>query len=187
MSAMVALLRGINVGGPSRRLPMADLRRVVEDLGHGSVSTYIQSGNVVFDGGDRRPADVAAELHDALLDTTGIDTRVAVRTLAEMEAAVAANPFVDRTDDPTRLHVAFHLTPGVTPDLGWYDPDTYAPEELATADGCTYLHLPGGMGRSRLATELGKRGRGADDGTVRNWRTVVKLTEMARAIDPGAT
>ena len=46
MPTTVALLRAVNVGG--RKLPMADLRELVESLGFSDVRTYIQSGNVVF-------------------------------------------------------------------------------------------------------------------------------------------
>ncbi|MEV4390182.1 DUF1697 domain-containing protein, partial [Micromonospora sp. NPDC049580] len=47
MTRYVALLRGVNVG--TTRLAMADLRRIVTDLGHEDVATYLQSGNVAFD------------------------------------------------------------------------------------------------------------------------------------------
>jgi len=176
---MVGLLRGVNVGG--RKLAMADLRRITEGCGFDSVATYIQSGNVVFTTTQRSTEKVAATLSTAIADDLSMDVEVTVRTAAQMTAIVAANPFADRTDELTHLHAAFWLgsPPAGLPD--WYDPADWAPEEIAVVNGETYLYLPNGMGRSELAAELAKRGnrKGAARGTVRNWRTVLQLTEMA--------
>jgi uncharacterized protein (DUF1697 family) len=180
--AMVALLRGVNIGG--RKLAMADLRRIAEGCGHTDVKTYIQSGNVVFGSDSDDSARVADELHEAILADTGLDTAVTVRTTDEMEAVLMENPFLDRDDDPTHLHVAFHVGKGPSP-RDWLDPAAYLPEELATVGDRTYLYLPGGMGRSKLATDFIRKSaqKGGEMPTARNWRTVGILAEMARAID----
>jgi uncharacterized protein (DUF1697 family) len=64
MTAYLVLLRGINVGGRNK-VPMADLRAVLEDLGFSNVSTYIASGNVLLDS-DLSAAKVASKIEDAL-------------------------------------------------------------------------------------------------------------------------
>lgn len=176
---MVALLRGVNVGG--KKLPMADLRRVVEGCGYESVSTYIQSGNVVFVAATT-PATAATTIEDAITAGTDISSRVTVRTAAQMQAVVADNPFLDRTDDPTKLHVVFAMDgPAALPD--WCDPTDYEPEELAVLRNEAYLYLPDGMGRSKLAVDLTKRGgKHAPVGTARNWRTVGVLTDQVTAL-----
>ena len=61
MASHVALLRGINLGGRNK-IAMADLREVVTSLGHTGVTTYIQSGNVLFTAAERGNAELAAEL-----------------------------------------------------------------------------------------------------------------------------
>lgn len=171
--AMVALLRGVNVGGKAK-LAMTDLREIVAGCGFDDVRTYIQSGNVVFTapvGAD--PDDVAATLATAIAAGSSVTPDVVVRTGDELAAVVDANPFLRRGEDPAHLHVSFTA---VEPDLGVDDLARYAPEEAAAVGREVYLFLPNGMGRSKLAADLARRTRPA--GTARNWRTVTKLLEM---------
>lgn len=172
MPVMVALLRGVNVGGRTT-FPMAELRSVVESLGHSEVRTYIQSGNVVFRTTARSTAKVGAALGAAIEEARGVEVPVVVRTGDELAAALEADPFVGRGEDPSSVHLVFFA--GSAPDPG--DIERFAPEEAVAVGREIHLFLPGGMGRSRLAATLA---RGATaDGTARNWRTVTKLSEMA--------
>ena len=88
---MVALLRGVNVGGV--RLAMADLRAVAAGCGLLDVATYVQSGNVVFRSPDLDPAAVAATLESALAAEAGIETAVTVRTPIGLSTASRASRF----------------------------------------------------------------------------------------------
>jgi len=187
MGVMIALVRGINVGGKSK-LAMADLRRIAEqECGFGDVATYTQSGNVVFTTTLRSADAAAARLQDALATAPGVSPAVMVRTRAQFDDVIEANPFLaDRiargpTVDPNHLHVVF-MSSTATIDLD--DLDSYLPE-AAVARGCEiYLHLPSGVGRSKLALALTKgRNASAKDGTMRNWRTVTNLAEMAAGLD----
>jgi uncharacterized protein (DUF1697 family) len=104
------------------------------------------------------------------------------RTRKELAAVVRANPFLERTDDPTRLHVVFAESALRATALAGLDLKSYAPEEARVVAGHLYLHLPEGMGRSRLAVDLGRMGRKGPQGTARNWRTVTKLLEIAESL-----
>jgi uncharacterized protein (DUF1697 family) len=86
----VALLRGINVGGRNK-VPMADLRAVVEQVGHADVSTYIQSGNVLFTSTKPR-AEVESELEARLEQRFGFPLVVVVRSHAQLRAVVDQAP-----------------------------------------------------------------------------------------------
>lgn len=178
MTAYVALLRGINVGGHNK-LPMAGLRAVATDCGFGDVATYIQSGNVVFTAraGAKK---VAALLHDAILAELGVNTRVVVRTGAQLQSIVECNAFVARGADTKLLHVAFMYEES-TPTLDAVDPQVYAPDEIAVDGTEAYLYVPNGLGRSKLANETILRKLGIL-GTTRNWRTVTTLAEMTAAL-----
>ena len=92
---------------------------------------------------------VTPGLHDAILEDSGIDTRVAMRTAAQLRKVVAHESVLDRTDDPTKLSVTF-LFDGVTPTLSVLDPAEYAPDEVRVVGREAYLHTPNGMGKTRL-------------------------------------
>ena len=176
MTGYVALLGGVNVGG--RTLKMDALRATAERCGFEQVSTFIQSGNVLFRS-ELGAARVSAVLHDAILEDSGIDIRIATRTAAQLRAVVAANPFPDRIEDPTKVSVTF-LFDGVTPTLAALAPDVYAPDEVQVIGREAYLHTPNGMGKANLTPALMKKLGLA--GTTRNWRSTQKLAALATAL-----
>ncbi|MGQ0632820.1 MAG: DUF1697 domain-containing protein [Sporichthyaceae bacterium] len=185
-TVMVALLRGVNVGGASK-VAMADVRAVTESCGFRHVRSYVQSGNLIFAAqAPATPRSVEQRLAQALAEQTSVAPAVLVRTHAELQAVVAANPFADRGAGPTQLHVVF-LAQRLTAAAMSLDADEFTPEEFSIAGREIYLHLPGGAGRSKLAVALTKgltRAGGGDraaSGTMRNWRTVTTLLEMAEA------
>lgn len=178
MITYVGLLRGINVGGRNR-LAMADLRALVRDLGHEDPRTYVQSGNVVFSSDRTDVEALARELAERIDADLGVSPAVVLRTAGEFTEVVAANPYAaTAAEAPTTVHVAFLSAEPDDPEVFAFPAEEYAPEELAVGDRVLYLHLPGGLGRSRLAVELGRR-RSDVEVTIRNWRTVTKLAAMA--------
>jgi uncharacterized protein (DUF1697 family) len=177
MTVYVALLGGVNVGG--RSLKMDALRASAARCGFDDVSTFIQSGNVIFRS-RLGAAAVTTRLHDAILEDSGIDTRIATRTAAQLREVAARNPLLDRSDDPTKLSVTF-LFDGVTPTLDALDPAAYAPDEVVVLGREAYLHTPNGMGKSKLVPVVTKK-LGLT-GTTRNWRSTVKLAELAARPD----
>src|SRR2546430_842476 len=93
----VALIRGINVGR-AKRVAMADLRALVEDLGYADVRTLLNSGNVVFTTRRAAPSNAAARMEKALAARLAVSARVTVITAGELAAAVAENPLLDVAD-----------------------------------------------------------------------------------------
>ena len=172
---VVALLRGINIG-PSKRIAMADLRAIVESLGHTDVETYLQSGNVVFTP-KRRAKHSAEPLSAAIRDATGLDVPVVTRTGAELARVVEANPY--SSDDPTKVVVAFLADAVDLGDLALGDLSSYLPDELTISGRELYVSVPNGQARSKLMEALTKRSLPTTL-TVRNWRTVEALAELSR-------
>ncbi len=169
---VAALLRGINIG-PNKRIAMADLRGIVESLGHTDVETYLQSGNVVFTAVGK--GDNAAQLEAAIAQATGHDVPVVLRTGDELAKIVEKNPYP--VTDPTRVVVAF-LGEKIDPArLGLGELDAYAPDELTVAGREIYVSVPNGQGRSKLMEALVKQ-RLPTTVTVRNWRTVEALAKL---------
>jgi uncharacterized protein (DUF1697 family) len=174
---LVALVRGINVGGKSK-LAMTDLRGAAEACGLEDVRTYIQSGNLVaVDPRRRKTSAVASALRGAIAAAGAVDPAVFVRTRKELAAVVAKSPFLARGVDPDHLHVVF-VDGKAASALRGFDLAAYAPEEAIAVGSEIHFLLPGGVGRSKLTGDLLRRGA-AGEGTMRNWRTVTKLLAMA--------
>jgi uncharacterized protein (DUF1697 family) len=162
----VALLRGINVGGTGL-LPMKELASLSGGLGFGNVRTYIQSGNVLFDSKLSEPK-AKKLLEDSLEKRMGKKISVMVRTHAELEQILAANPFADK--EPAKTGIAFldaappadALTKLVAP----------AGEQVHLGTREIYIYYPIGMGQSKLKMPL------LTSSTVRNANTVAKLAAL---------
>ncbi len=177
--AWVALLRGINVGG-HRKLPMADLRGLLDGLGYSDVATYIQSGNAVFTSGDAEPAIVEA-ISSAILERFGFEVPVVVRSAAEVASVAATHPLGAGEPDEAKLHVMFLSEAPRRGRVADLDAATFAPDEVSLDGRELYIHYAEGAGRSKLTTDAVERALGTS-ATARNWRTVGKLAEMVAAL-----
>lgn len=169
MTAYVALLRAVNVGGTGK-LPMSDLKAMCEAAGYTRVETYIASGNVVFES--KEPAKkVQARLEADLEAYAGKPVGVIVRTAAEMAALLAANPFPKASPTFT-VAIFLDVAPPADTLTGV---SGQADELIRLGKREIYIHYPSGQGRSKLKI------RAAASGTARNMNTVAKLAEMASA------
>jgi uncharacterized protein (DUF1697 family) len=173
-----ALLRGINVGG-AKKVPMAELRTLMEGLGHGGVRTYLQSGQAVFTSDHGDAESLAAELTAAIEKHFGFSVDVLVRDHAYL-AAIADNcPFPAAELEAKQLHVTYFSAPVDAARFAAVDQPAFLPEEFRLGDRALYLYTPNGLGRSKLAEQLAKpRVNKGLIATTRNWNTVVKLVEM---------
>jgi uncharacterized protein (DUF1697 family) len=186
MASHVALLRGINVGGRNK-VPMAELREVVASLGHTRVTTYIQSGNVLFTSPESDTAKLASSLEAAITDAFGIESSVVVLSRDELAQILDRNPY-PAEPNPKLVHVVF-LNAELPPDLldrikaAESASAAKGSRDTVTATGpALFLHTPGGYGTSELAQVLfrivgtpGKKGVAA---TARNWATATKLLSL---------
>ena len=94
MNTYVALLRGINVGGKNK-IAMKDLQSSFVALGHGEVTTYIQSGNVVFRSASKLASKLSAAIEDEIDKTFGLKIGVLVRSPADFDGLIKSNPFLE--------------------------------------------------------------------------------------------
>jgi uncharacterized protein (DUF1697 family) len=171
-----ALLRGINVGR-NKRIGMADLRSLVEGLGHESVRTHLQSGNVVFQSSKRSAKPLEAAIEDAIAAELGMDVTVMVRRADELAAVVDASPFGGRTDDPKRIHVAFLSDAPKAAAVKGFRIEEFAPDEMTIVGREAHLLYPDGYARAKLTNAvLEKKLRVR--ATSRNWRTVKALADL---------
>ncbi|MDX3244194.1 DUF1697 domain-containing protein [Streptomyces sp. ME18-1-4] len=176
-----ALLRGINVGG-SKKVPMAELRTLLEGLDLADVRTYLQSGQAVFSSSHGNEESLAAEITAAIEKHFGFGVDVVVRDHAFLKAVVDACPFPAAELEAKQLHVTYFSAPVDEERYAGIDRDAHLPEEFRLGDRVLYLYAPDGLGRSKLAEQLSRpRLTKGLIATTRNWNTVVKLVEMTRA------
>jgi uncharacterized protein (DUF1697 family) len=178
MTTLVALLRGVNVG-KAKRVPMADLRRVLGSLGYEDAATLLNSGNVVFRAGNGAWPH-AVRIRSALLAATGVDAQVVVKTDAEFAAICAENPLEPIARNASRLLVAFTQEPPAETFNTWAASD-WAPDRLILTRYAAYLWCAQGVLDSRLFQAV-NRGLG-DRVTTRNWATVKKIGQLLKTLD----
>jgi len=179
MTATIALLRSINVGG--RKVVMAELRALAVELGFADARTLLASGNLVFTVGGRSAAEIEALLEDAVATRLGVRTDVMARTAQDWRAVIAGNPFPEEAErDPAHL-VVVALKAAPTPAAIESLRGAISGREVVRVQGReAYIIYPDGIGESRLTNVVIDRKLDVP-GTGRNWNTVLKLAELAGA------
>jgi uncharacterized protein (DUF1697 family) len=170
------MLRGINVG--HKQIKMGDLQELFLALGHSEVTTYIQSGNVIFDSPVDRPSDVADGIERRITQDLGLPVKVLLRSGDQLAKILEENPFLRGGADPTKLHVTFLAAapdPAVRHSL---EVKNAEPDEFRLLNQEVYLHCPQGYGRTKLNNTFWERRLGVV-ATTRNWNTVSKLLQLA--------
>lgn len=181
MPTYVVLLRAVNVGGTGK-LPMADLRKLLEKLGFSKIETYIQSGNAVFDAAGSATT-VARVVAAALERHMGVPVGVLVRTHSELGRIIARNPFAaEAAAEGNRVHAVFlSAAPagGASASLDRLVAQNPARRDRWHLAGDTlYLHLPEGAAETKFTAKTLDKLLAVTT-TARNWNTVLKLHEMS--------
>jgi uncharacterized protein (DUF1697 family) len=177
MPKFLALLRGINVG-KAKRMPMAELRTMLGELGYADVTTLLNSGNAVFQATKGTSAKHAAEISSAIATKFQFEVPVIVKSAKELATIVSEHPLAEDAPDHSRLLVAFVQEAKSLTDLKTLEILAIPPEEFAVGKHAAYLHCVTGILESKVgAALLGKEGRAA---TSRNWATVLKLQALAK-------
>ena len=177
MPQYVVLLRGINVGGRGK-LPMTQLRGVLEEIGATDIATYIQSGNVVLHHKLTGVKALEERIAQGIEDMAGFRPQILMLNRAEFRKAAEANPFpkAETEKDGKALHLFFLKGKPKPIDKAAWEAARSNSESYCLIDRVLYLHSPKGMTGSKLAPKA-ERWLGVPT-TARNWRTVTKLMEM---------
>jgi uncharacterized protein (DUF1697 family) len=172
----LALLRGVNNAGPSRRVAMADLRALFEGLGFRHVRTLLNSGNVVFSVPATRRGDARARIEKALASRLGLTCRVVILSADEVATAIRDNPLAHVATNPSHLLV---LVPQVPSDLERLKPlvkERWAPEALALGGRVAYLWCANGVAKSPIWAAVERALERT--GTARNIATLTKAVAL---------
>jgi uncharacterized protein (DUF1697 family) len=178
MSTFISMLRGINVSGV-RKIAMPELKAVYEALGFTNVSTYVQSGNVVFDSPGTVAQQAASRIESAIQERFAFSVPVFIRSAADLRRIVETNPFlIPRRAVPARLYVTFlYETPDPSRLTGLASLDG-AGDEFVIGEQEIFIFCPNGYGRSKLNNTIFEN-KLKMPATTRNWNTVRALLEMA--------
>jgi len=178
MKTYIALLRAINVGGNSK-IAMADLKSMLEDLGYANPQSLLQTGNLVFQAKESSAAKLEAKLEQAAAERFDLETDVLVRTAAEWQEAIAANPFPkEAVSDPSHLLIMPLKAAPTKQAMKELQAAIPGRESVAAVGRELYLVYPDGIGRSKLTNKF-IESRLKTRGTGRNWNTALKLASLA--------
>ncbi len=179
MPVYLSLLRGINVSG-QKKIKMADLRTLYQQFGFNQVSTYIQSGNVVFSTRKRSAPTIAKSIRQGILEAYEFDVPVFVKTAKELQQAIDENPFpsVNESSDIAKLYLIFlEKTPDSHLVKALLDQTADWPDQIKIIGDRAYLYVPNGYGRTKLNNNFVER-KLKLEATARNWKTVNTLLDM---------
>ena len=171
MLVVIAMLRGVNVGGHNK-ISMEALRSLCTKLKLRDACTYVQSGNVIFRTDQRDLASLAKRLQNAIERDFGFRPDIVLRTSAELRDVIARNPFANRRDiEPNKLLVTDKAAKIKT-----------EPEELRIGRREVYTYFPNGIARPTMSWPTIERTL-RTSGTGRNWNSVTKMLEIAEQLE----
>ncbi len=182
MQTYISILRGINVSG-QKKILMTDLKELFNKLAFKNVTTYIQSGNVVFQS-DAKLSDVkfAEKIEAAIFKKYGFKVPVIIRTKEELENIIYSNPFLKEINiNLEKLHVTFLSEKSDKTLIDLIKHFDYSPDKFYIIEKEVYLHIPGGYGETKLSNKFFEN-KLKVAATTRNWKTVNKLFEIAFSI-----
>ncbi|CAL2104408.1 conserved protein of unknown function [Tenacibaculum sp. 190130A14a] len=171
MNRYIVLLRGINVSGKNK-IPMAELREVLNTLGFQNVQTYIQSGNIVLDT-DESKVKVCDKVHLGIKEKFGFDIPVLARTPEEWKKTIDKYPFPIENEKIVAFSFLNKVPSKEEIEVKGINDDKYKIE-----DDMVYLYCSSGFGKTKLTNNVIEKKLGVI-ATTRNYKTTIKLLELA--------
>jgi len=179
MARFLALLRAVNVGG--RKVPMADLRALASEIGLSNPTTFIASGNLLFDA-EASEGVLEAKIESALQARFGFAVPTIVRSASEWRGYAAANPFPEcSAQSPNLVLMGLSKAPLNDGAANTLQERATLGERVAAAGGALWFHYAAGVGDSKLTPNLIDRAAGSPV-TGRNWRSVLELGELLESV-----
>lgn len=182
MSVYISLLRGINVSG-QKKVNMKELKALYESLNLKQVTTYIQSGNVVFNCTDKTQAQLLVTIEEAIESHFGFHVPVLILPQQVLENALAQCPFqnISVAEQGSQVIFSFLSTAVSSEKLAVLNNYLADSEKLVSTSSIVYLHCPNGYGKTKLSNTL-LENKLAVTATSRNLKTIVKLCEILISI-----
>jgi len=174
---MIALLRGINVGG-NRKISMSKLCQIAQTVGLNDVQSYIQSGNLVFEAGKMKAIDATVLLEKAIEKNFGFHVDVIVRTATQWRKYSAGSPFPTAENERPNLVLLGLCKERCSKDIAAQLSDRATQgEKIKVVGNAIWVDFGKSVGTSKLTPAVFDRAAGSTV-TMRNWNTVLKLEQM---------
>lgn len=178
MALFLSILRGINVSG-QKMIRMPDLKALYEDLGFKNVTTYIQSGNVIFENSHSK--NLSEQIDKKIFEKYNFNVPVIIRTADEILEVIKGNSFLkEKNIEPDKLHVTF-LEKEPTPEhLTKIKDLNYESDRFYISGKTIYLHCPNGYGKTKLTNTFFEN-KLKVTATTRNWKTTNEILRIMKS------
>lgn len=177
MKTHLVLLRGINVSG-QKLIKMEDLRHLLSDAGFQNVTTYIQSGNVIFGHPETSKAKVGAKVAALIKEKYGWDVGIIVRNLEELAQSIDGNLFLNEPDvNLKQLYVAFLSEQPSPENIAKFEAFDIQQDQAIFGEGVLYLKYHDSAANTKLSNALIEN-KLKVVATSRNWNTTLKLRDI---------
>lgn len=182
MKNHIALLRGINVSG-HKMIKMPDLKLIFENCGFENVTTYIQSGNVVFSSSTLKKEEIKKQIEIAIKNTFEIEVKTIILDVEELLQAKENHPFLKANLLETKaIYFTFlddYPNDELINNLNIFNQET---EFFKITDKVIYCFYPNGYGKSKWNNAFFEKKLKANC-TTRNYNTINKLIELSEKLD----
>ena len=178
MTIFLSILRGINVSG-QKKVPMAELKSLYEELNLKNITTYIQSGNVIFK--NQNAKDLSQKIEKKIFEKYNFNVPVIIRTTNEMQVLINENPFLkEKNIDPDKLHITYLAENPKQENIENLKKYNYQPDRFFISGKEVYLFCPNGYGSTKLTTNFFENKLKVPAST-RNWRTTNELLKIMKS------
>jgi uncharacterized protein (DUF1697 family) len=179
METKIAILRGINVGG-KRKILMADLKKMLQDMGYQNIQTYIQSGNLIFEVNEKlENKEITQKIENTILEKFNFEVPVIILSSDEIENAIRNNPYYKTNTDINKLHLTFLNEEPEKDKKEEIESFDFAPDQFKIIGKNAFIYCKDSYHKSKLTNNFFEK-KLEVKATTRNWKTVLKLWELSR-------
>jgi uncharacterized protein (DUF1697 family) len=181
MNSYVALLRGINVSG-HKIIKMKELDNSISSLGFSNISTYLQSGNLVFQSELNDIQEIENQISHKIKSDFGFDIPIFIYTKAAFLKINSENPFVKNSDfDIKKIYTIFLKSVVDKNTFQDIAANTNYSEKMVLKENVIYMYYENGYGKTKVHNNFFEA-KLKVVATTRNWNTVQKLESLLNVL-----
>lgn len=178
MAVFLSILRGINVSG-QKMIKMPDLKALYEELGFKNVSTYIQSGNVIFE--NKEDKELFKKIEKKIFEKYNFLVPVIIRSMEEMETTINGNLFLkEKKIELDKLHVTYLEEEPLPENLEKITNVQFEPDRFYISGKDIYIYCPDGYGKTKLNNTFFEN-KLKVKATTRNWKTTNEILRIMKS------